>query len=118
MSKAASLMSGGIVVVKGQAAPSSIGQEQGAPTPAASAAPAPVTVEPKSSKANPSVAQAPATPAAPDVTGESYYRATTFKMDRDRWMKLKEASLHFDKKGQVILTEALDLWLEKNVVQR
>ena len=83
MAKAASITSG-LVIKKGEAAPS-LGSHN-------------------------SAAEAPkqATEKATD-----YYKSLTVKLDRKRYIALKNAGVRLDKKSQEIFVEALDLWLEK-----
>ncbi|MCB1776068.1 MAG: hypothetical protein KDI50_01405 [Candidatus Competibacteraceae bacterium] len=43
-----------------------------------------------------------------------YYKALTVKLDRQRYIALKNAGVRDDKKSQEIFVEALDLWLKQN----
>ena len=83
MAKAASITSG-LVIKKGEAAPS-LGVRDSAGTPSKSAA----------------------------EKASDYYKALTVKLDRKRYIALKNAGVRLDKKSQEIFVEALDLWLEK-----
>lgn len=47
--------------------------------------------------------------------GPNYYKALTVKLDRDRYEALKNLGVKLDKKSQEIFTEALDLWVEKEL---
>ncbi len=60
--------------------------------------------------------QVPATAAIPDDNGagHSYYKAMTLKLDRDRYIRLKNLGLAKNKTSQMLLIEALDLWLAEN----
>ena len=82
MAKAASITSG-LVIKKGEAAPS-LGSHNSAAAPKQ------------------------ATEKAAD-----YYKSLTVKLDRKRYIALKNAGVRLDKKSQEIFVEALDLWLEK-----
>ena len=88
MVKAASLTAG-LVAVKGQAAPA--------------VATAPV------------VSHVQAVRPSEKPTGPNYYKALTFKLDRERYESLKNLGLKHDKKSQEIFTEALDMWIAQNV---
>ena len=47
--------------------------------------------------------------------GQNYYKALTVKLDRERYEALKNLGVKLDKKSQEIFTEALDLWVEKEL---
>lgn len=53
-------------------------------------------------------------PAAEIATTETktYYKSMTFKVDRVRYERLKQAGLQLNKRSQDILTEALDQYLQ------
>lgn len=48
----------------------------------------------------------------PPSAGADYYKSLTVKLDRQRYESLKGAGLKLDKKSQMIMVEALDLWLK------
>jgi hypothetical protein len=64
-----------------------------------------------------------AAPAAPDikmndnfskgVINKDYFKALTVKLDKSRYMKLKQTGLQLDKSSQELFIEALDAYLNK-----
>ena len=98
MSKAAPTpLTSGLVSVKGQGVAS-------VPVPESIAVPAP-TPTPVAEKPKP----APVLPIA-----DGYLKAMTLKLDRVRFMKLKQVGLDQGKTSQTLLTEAVDLLLKKH----
>jgi hypothetical protein len=105
--KPATLGAGLIMVKKGEAAPA-----VAAPVPelevgegvTVESVPAPVATKAQRAVPAPVVEQG----------GQSYWKALTLKLDRERFTALKKRGVDLNKTSQVILTEALDLWLKKN----
>jgi len=98
MSKAAPTpLSSGLVSVKGQGVAS---VPLPVPVPASLPVPVPTAEKPK---------PVPALPIA-----DGYLKAMTLKLDRVRFMKLKQVGLDQGKTSQTLLTEAVDLLLKKH----
>jgi hypothetical protein len=61
---------------------------------------------------------APAVPAeqeaTPKVSGTGYYKALTVKLDKERYLRLKQAGLSVDKSNQDIFVAALDAYLSQH----
>lgn len=49
--------------------------------------------------------------ARPAATAGDYFKALTVKLDKDRYMRLKQSGLVSDKSSQEIFVEALDAYL-------
>ena len=91
-----SSLGAGLFIKKGEAAPVvSSDTVESTPAPA---------VEPKIKKAIVQVEEG----------GQSYWKALTLKLDRERYTALKKRGVDLNKTSQTILIEALDLWLKKN----
>ena len=61
-------------------------------------------------KAAPSVSQDE--PQAAPAGGQHYWKAMTLKLDRERFVRLKQMGLEQNKTSQALLIEAVDLLLE------
>ncbi|MCP5197435.1 MAG: hypothetical protein H6974_11730 [Gammaproteobacteria bacterium] len=71
----------------------------------------------KKGEAAPSVGTNDSAVASPKQAMEKaadYYKSLTVKLDRERYIALKNAGVRDDKKSQEIFVEALDLWLKQN----
>lgn len=85
MARTTATLTSGLVAKKGQAVPAVVHQAP-PPTPAAAARPA----------------------------ADTYYKALTVKLDRERYEALKTLGVKLDKRSQEIFVQALDLYLRQN----
>lgn len=100
-------LSSSLIATKGNAVPTQVTAEPAQLALVATPVKAPTRPRPAT--------KAPAPAVEPEnVSGQAYFKAMTLKLDKKRFMDLKTAGLARQKTSQVILTEALDLWLEKN----
>jgi hypothetical protein len=95
MAKVASLTAG-LVAKKGEAVPVKI-------TGAATRASEPASAAP----------EVPQSPAKVVGAGKDYFKALTVKLDKDRYLRLKQFGLSRDKTSQELFVEALDAYLTK-----
>lgn len=89
-------LSSSLVAVKGQA----VATQPLPPTVPAVSEPAPTAVQGSSFMPAP-------------VGGQGYFKAMTLKLDKDRFMRLKQLGLNQNKTSQVLLVEAVDLLLSQ-----